>query len=77
VHPVKIRWINAIDGPEIVLETTDAICIHALAPLLHYVGALRDGADSRKLGLSKEKDFAYIVIAQYPVVLNKTPPDLS
>ena len=49
-----------IDGPEIVLEKTDAICIHALAPLLHYVVALRDGADPRKLGLSKEKDVAYI-----------------
>jgi len=49
-----------IDGPEIVLEETDAICIHALAPLLHYAVALRDGADPRKLGLSKEKDVAYI-----------------
>jgi len=42
-----------IDGPEIVMEETDAICIHALAPLLHY-------AVPRKLGLSKEKDVAYI-----------------
>ena len=49
-----------IDGPEIVMEETDAICIHALAPLLHYAVALRDGADPRKLGLSKEKDVAYI-----------------
>jgi len=49
-----------IDGPEIVMEETDAICIHALAPLLHYAVALRDGADPRKLGLSKEKDAAYI-----------------
>jgi uncharacterized repeat protein (TIGR04076 family) len=49
-----------IDGPEIVLEETDAICIHALAPLLHYVVALREGADPRKLGLSKEKNVAYI-----------------
>ncbi|RLG29145.1 TIGR04076 family protein, partial [Methanosarcinales archaeon] len=38
-----------IDGPEIVMEETDAICIHALAPLLHYAVALRDGADPRKL----------------------------
>lgn len=44
-----------IDGPEIVLERTDAVCIHALAPLLHYVVALRDGADPRKLGLSKKR----------------------
>ena len=49
-----------IVGPEIVLEKTDAICINALAPLLHYVVALRDGADPRKLGLPKEKDVAYI-----------------
>jgi len=49
-----------IDGPEIVLEKTDTICIHALAPLLHYVVALRDGVDPRKLGLSKEKNVAYI-----------------
>ena len=49
-----------IDGPEIDLEKTDAICIHALAPLLHYVVALRDRVDPRKLGLSKEKDVAYI-----------------
>jgi len=47
-----------IDGPEIVMEETDAICIHALAPLLHYAVALRDGADPRKLGLSKEKEVA-------------------
>jgi uncharacterized repeat protein (TIGR04076 family) len=47
-----------IDGPEIILENTDAICIHALAPLLHYVVALRDGADPKKIGLSKEKDVA-------------------
>ena len=42
-----------IDRPEIVLEKTDAICILALAPLLHYIGALRDGTDPRKRGLSK------------------------
>lgn len=49
-----------IDGPEIVLDKTDAICIHALAPLLHYVVALRDGVDPRKHGLSKEEKYAYI-----------------
>ncbi|MCK4476352.1 MAG: TIGR04076 family protein [Methanophagales archaeon] len=49
-----------IEGPEIVLEKTDAICIHALASLLHYVVALRDGADPRKLGLSKDGRYAYI-----------------
>ena len=49
-----------IDGPEIVLEKTDAICIHALAPLLHYVVALREGVDPMKLGLSKDEKTAYI-----------------
>jgi uncharacterized repeat protein (TIGR04076 family) len=49
-----------IDGPEIVLEKTGAICIHALAPLLHYVVALREGMDPRKLGLSKDREYAYI-----------------
>jgi len=58
VHKVGDKIV--IDGPEIVLEETDAICIHALAPLLHYAVALRDGADPRKLGLSKEEDVAYI-----------------
>lgn len=49
-----------IDGPEIVLEKIGAICIHALAPLLHYVVALREGMDPRKLGLSKDREYAYI-----------------
>jgi uncharacterized repeat protein (TIGR04076 family) len=49
-----------IDGPEIVLDETDAICIHALAPLLHYVVALRDGVDPHQLGLSKDGRYAYI-----------------
>ena len=49
-----------IEGPEIVLEKTDAICIHALAPLLHYAVALREGIDTRKLGLSKDEKYAYI-----------------
>jgi uncharacterized repeat protein (TIGR04076 family) len=49
-----------IEGPEMVLEKTDAICIHALAPLLHYIVALREGVDPRKLGLSKDEKYAYI-----------------
>lgn len=49
-----------IDGPKIVLEKTDAICIHALAPLLHYIIPLSNGIDPRRLGLSKEGDAAYI-----------------
>jgi uncharacterized repeat protein (TIGR04076 family) len=56
----KIGDKIVIDGPEIVLEETDAICIHALASLLHYAVALREDVDPEKLGLSKEKDIAYI-----------------
>ncbi len=42
------------------MDKTDAICIHALAPLLHYVVALSEGADPIKLGLSKDGEYAYI-----------------
>lgn len=51
-----------IDGPRIVLEQTDAACIHALSTLLHYVVALEEGADTVRLGLTKhkEKEFAYM-----------------
>lgn len=49
-----------INGPKILLDKTDAICIHALAPLLHYVIALREGVDPRKLGSSKDGKYAYI-----------------
>jgi len=45
-----------IDGPRIVLEKTDALCIHALSTLLHYVVALDEGADPVKLGLTKKGD---------------------
>ena len=54
--PVYKKGDNiVIDGPEIVLEKTDAICIHALASLLHYVVALREGVAPAKLGLSKDE----------------------
>ena len=49
-----------IEGPRIDMDKTEAICIHALAPLLHYVVALSEGADPRKLGLSKDGKYAYI-----------------
>ncbi len=49
-----------IDGPRILLDKTDAICIHALSTLLHYVVALDEGADPVKLGLSKDKGHAYM-----------------
>jgi len=49
-----------IEGAEINLEETDKICIHALSSLLHYVIALREGADPVKLGLAKERKVAYV-----------------
>ena len=49
-----------IDGPKIVLERTDALCVYALSSLLHYVIALDEEVDPRKLGLSKERNSAYI-----------------
>lgn len=51
-----------IDGPEIVLGKTDAVCVHALSTLLHYVVALDEGADPVKLGLTKpfERGYAYM-----------------
>lgn len=58
VHNVGDKII--IEGPRIVLEETDAVCVHALSSLLHYVIALDEGVDPRKLGLSKEKESAYI-----------------
>jgi uncharacterized repeat protein (TIGR04076 family) len=49
-----------IDGPQIDTKNTDALCIHALPSLLHFILALREGADPMKLGLSKEEGVAYI-----------------
>jgi len=51
-----------IDGPQIVLDKTDSLCIHALSTLLHYVVALDEGADSVKLGLTKPeyREHAYM-----------------
>jgi len=48
--------VIVIDGPRIVMEKTDALCIHALSTLLHYVVALDHGVDSVELGLTKPED---------------------
>ncbi len=58
VYRVGNRMI--IDGPRILLDKTDAVCIHALSTLLHYVIALDEGVDPLKLGLSKNKEHAYM-----------------
>ena len=48
------------DGLRIILEETDALCVHALPSLLHYMVAIRENIDPKKLGLSKKGKYAYI-----------------
>jgi uncharacterized repeat protein (TIGR04076 family) len=43
-------------GDKIVLEKTDALCIHTLSTLLHHVVALDEGVEPAKLGLTKQED---------------------
>lgn len=52
----KIGDKMVIDDPKIVLEETDALCVHALSSLLHYVLVLDRGGDPVELGLSKPED---------------------
>lgn len=54
VHKVGDRIL--IDGTKILLNETDALCVHALPVLLHYAVALDEGADPVKLGLTKPED---------------------
>lgn len=49
-----------VEGPKIILEKTDGLCIHALGSLLPYMVALREGIDPKKLGLSKNGKYAYV-----------------
>ena len=42
-----------IEGPKIVMEKTDAICIHALNCIFTFISALSDGVSPQKLGLSR------------------------
>jgi len=58
VYKVGDRMV--IDGPKILIDKTDAVCVHALSTLLHYVVALEEGTDPVKLGLSKDKEHAYM-----------------
>ena len=50
VHKVGDRMV--VDGASIVLDKTDALCVHALSTLLHYVVALEEGADPIKLAIT-------------------------
>ncbi len=49
-----------VDGPEIDLDRTDALCTHALSTLLHYTTALENCVDPVELGLCKEGKVAYM-----------------
>ena len=51
-----------IDDLKIVLEKTDALCVHALSSLLHYALVLERGGDPVELDFSKQEDkeHAYI-----------------
>jgi uncharacterized repeat protein (TIGR04076 family) len=48
--------------PEVDLARTDALCVHALSALLHYVLVLERGVSPVELGLSKpgDEEHAYI-----------------
>ena len=60
VHRVGDKIV--IDGASIVLDETDALCIHAFSVILHYAVALDESADPVKLGLTKpeDKENAYV-----------------
>lgn len=51
-----------IEDPEINLKETDALCVHALSTLLHYVLVLDRAWNAVELGLTKpeDKEHAYI-----------------
>ncbi|MBO8175276.1 MAG: TIGR04076 family protein [Thermococcus sp.] len=48
-----------IEGPQVKLEETDAICTHAFASLIPYIVALRKGVKPSEIGLGKG-DKAYV-----------------
>ena len=49
-----------INGPRILVNKTDPICIKALPTLLQLKEALDEGADPIKLALSEDKEHAYM-----------------
>ncbi|MEM2110229.1 MAG: TIGR04076 family protein [Candidatus Odinarchaeota archaeon] len=58
----KIGDRITIEPPRIILDRTDALCIHALPVILHYAIAINEGIDPVKLGLTtpKESDVYYL-----------------
>jgi len=50
-----------IEGPKIVPEKTDSLCVHALGSMLSMVIALGRGVSFKELGLAKkEGDVGYV-----------------
>jgi len=50
-----------IEGPKMVPEKTDALCVHALGSMLSMVIALGRGISFKELGLAKEEgDIGYV-----------------
>ena len=50
-----------IEGPKIVPEKTDALCVHALGSMLSMIIALGRGVSFKELGLAKEEgDIGYV-----------------
>jgi len=47
---------TVIKGPEIDLERSDKVCIHALFALGPFIVALREGINPSKVGLSRKQD---------------------
>ena len=44
-----------VEGPKILVEKSDAICIHALGSMLTMLVPLSHGVSFKELGLSKEE----------------------
>jgi uncharacterized repeat protein (TIGR04076 family) len=61
-----------IEGPKIVPEKTDALCVHALGSMLSMIIALGRGISFKELGLAKEEGNA-----GYVQCLDPGPPYTS
>ena len=57
VHSVGDRIV--VDGPNIVMQESDALCTHALSTLLHYTTILEHKWCPVALGLTTSKDSAH------------------
>jgi len=51
----KIGDRIVIEGPKIVPEKTDALCVHALGSMLSMIIALGRGVSFKELGIAKEE----------------------